>query len=115
MLLTPKQATGIKNLAAFFFCNVDSDVFGKDRDAWKAADIPSRETLTEFIKQIRKMPDSSKVVLPVMVARDLKKVIAYLYDDELKHFEESEPEEQRGHIWQSVCRLENFLNGWRAK
>lgn len=48
------------------------------------------------------------ITLPLMVVKDLRKVIQYLYDDELKNFEERN--KPQSHIWHSVCALENFLD-----
>lgn len=59
-----------------------------------------------IIRAVAKLPDN-KIVLPVMPVKDLKRVIAYLYDDELKHFEESD--RPASHIWRSVCAVENWL------
>lgn len=62
-----------------------------------------------IMRAVAKLPDN-KIILPAMPVKDLKKVIAYLYDDELKNFEESEAEgASRPHIWQSVCAVENWL------
>lgn len=51
---------------------------------------------------------SLDIKLPI---KDLKAVIKYLYDDELKHFEEETAEgyNTRNHIWNSICKVENYL------
>lgn len=114
MKITKSKSDKIKNILAVHFCGIPARFTHQDKGAWRGADIEQRETLGQAVKQINAVYESeiqitgtSKIVLPLMVVKDLKKVIQYLYDDELKHFEEVGGST---HIWHSVCRLENFLN-----
>jgi len=58
-----------------------------------------------------KLKKLKKIVLPVMAVKQLIAVIGYMYEDELRHFEEEKASgySTRNHIWNSVCGLENVL------
>lgn len=46
------------------------------------------------------------------VLESLKKVVEYMHEFELKHYEECEDQEKNNHIYNDVITLQKFIETW---